>query len=358
MRQTKGPSASRLSVHGLLAPVSLALALVAPVVAQEPGLEWELLTSGTDVSLRGLSAVSDRVAWATGSNGTWLRTIDGGASWQQGQIPGAEELGVRDIHAFDELYAVALTIASPGRVYRTHDGGYSWQLVFEDARPEVFFNCMDFADDQRGYAVGDPINGRFLFIETLDGGKNWAPLSAPHRPEPQEGEAQFAASGTCLQAEGNNVWIGTGGSVARVFHTASRGSRWASATTPLQQGEASQGVFGLLFWTDDEGIVVGGDYTRESDSTQSMAMTVDGGASWTTDGQGSLGGFRSAVIRSEHEGFTALVAVGPSGSDVSLDVGRTWTPIEGPGFHVVSIAPDGTIWAAGADGRIARLIQR
>ncbi len=354
MRHSARTFASLLVVLSL----SLLLALSTTVVAQQPHLEWALQESGTDASLRGLSAVSDRVAWATGSNGTWLRTIDGGASWQGGQIAGAEELGVRDIHAFDELHAVALTIGSPGRVYRTHDGGYSWQLVFEDDRPEVFFNCMDFADEKRGYAVGDPMGGRFLFIETRDGGKNWAPLSAPSRPEPGDGEAQFAASGTCLQARGENVWIGSGGSRARVFRSPDRGRTWDAASTTLQHGAASKGVFGLLFWTDRDGVVVGGDYTRETDPTDGLAITTDGGASWSAGGGTRPGGFRSAVVRSQQDGFAALVAVGPSGSDLSLDDGRAWTPIEGPGFHVVSLAADGTIWAAGAEGRIARLVRR
>lgn len=334
------------------------LAIAAGAVARQPDLAWQLQDSGVDVSLRGMSAISERVAWASGSNGTWLRTIDGGSTWQHGRIAGAEELGVRDIHAFGELEAVALTIASPGRVYRTQDGGDSWQMVFEDARPEVFFNCMDFADAQRGYAVGDPINGRFLFIETLDGGKNWAPLSSPSRPEAREGEAQFAASGTCLQAEGDSVWIGTGGSVARVFRSRDRGRTWDTSRAPLQQGSASKGVFGLLFWSASDGIVVGGDYQQEADPTDSLAVTDDGGATWHADDSMMPGGFRSSVVRSQQDGFAALVAVGPSGSDISLDDGRTWTPIEGPGFHVVSIAADGTVWAAGGEGRIAKLSRR
>jgi photosystem II stability/assembly factor-like uncharacterized protein len=347
MRQTKHLA--------LLAARPLALAI--SVVAQQPSLEWQLQDSGVEVSLRGLSAVSERVAWASGSNGTWLRTIDGGASWHHGRIPGAEELGVRDIHAFDELDAVALTIVSPGRVYRTHDGGYTWEMVFEDARAEVFFNCMDFADDQRGYAVGDPIDGRFLLIETLDGGKHWAPLSAPSRPQPEDGEAQFAASGTCLQATGNNIWIGTGGNVARVSHSADRGRSWKVSRTPLQQGSPSQGVFGLFFWTDRDGIIGGGDYNRETDSSGNFALTDDAGSAWDTDWSDRPTGFRSAVVTWLVGEWRHFVAVGPSGSDLSESEGKFWEPIEGPGFHVISIATDGTIWAAGADGRIARLIQ-
>jgi len=334
------------------------LALVASSAFGEGDVAWELQDSGVEVSLRGLSAVSERVAWASGADGTWVRTADGGASWQQGRIPGAEELGVRDVHAFDDRHALALTIASPGRIYRTHDGGDSWEMVFEDDRAGVFFNCMDFADDQRGYAVGDPIDGRFLLIETVDGGETWAALSVLERPDPVPGEAQFAASGTCLQAEGEQIWIGTGGSVARVFRSQDRGRQWKVSSTPLQQGTASKGVFGVLFWSETDGIVVGGDYTEEGNATRSAALTSDGGASWGTEYAMPPGGFRSAVVSYEVGGRTVLVAVGPSGSDLSPDAGRSWVAIAGPGFHVVSIAPDGAIWAAGAEGRIARLTRR
>ncbi len=208
MRPLRSPIAS-LSSLVFAAAAGIAGAQAAP----QADFSWRLFEPAIDTGLRGLHAVSEQIVWATGADGTWVRSIDGGNTWQSGRIRGAENLGVRDVHAFDGVYAVALTIGSPGRVYRTNDGGYTWQLVYEDSRPEVFFNCMDFADDARGYAVGDAIDGRFLLIATSDGGRNWAPLSAPHRPEAMPGEAQFAASGTCLQAMGERLWVGTGGSV-------------------------------------------------------------------------------------------------------------------------------------------------
>ena len=164
-----------------------------------------------------------------------------------------------------------------------------------------------------------------------------------------EGEAQFAASGTCLQATNDNVWIGTGGSVARVFSSTDRGRTCRPAPTPLQQGTASQGVFGLLI-DDGHGIAVGGDYTRENDPSGAIALSHDGGASWSYDSAAGLSGFRSAVVGLDG-GTNTLVAVGPAGSDVSYDAGRNWSPIAGPGFHVAASAADGAVWAAGGDGR-------
>lgn len=39
------------------------------------------LTGGTNTSLRGISIVSDDVAWVSGSNGSIGKTIDGGTTW-------------------------------------------------------------------------------------------------------------------------------------------------------------------------------------------------------------------------------------------------------------------------------------
>ena len=44
---------------------------------------WTVQTSGVTARLRGVSAVSERVAWASGSGATVLRTTDGGATWQK-----------------------------------------------------------------------------------------------------------------------------------------------------------------------------------------------------------------------------------------------------------------------------------
>jgi hypothetical protein len=57
-----------------------------------------------------------------------------------------------------------------------------------------------------------------------------------------------------------------------------------------------------------------------------------------------------------HTWRTAL-AVGPTGSDVSTDGGRNWRPFDTGTFDAVQCAPDGSCWASGAKGRIARLIR-
>src|SRR6187549_3169702 len=106
-----------------------ALALLAPAWTDQP--------SGVTARLRGVSAVSDRVAWASGSGGAVLRTSDGGATWQSMNIPGAEKLDFRDIDAVSAQAAYVLSIGSgeSSRIYKTIDGGRTWSLQFTNADP-------------------------------------------------------------------------------------------------------------------------------------------------------------------------------------------------------------------------------
>ena len=75
----------------------LLLFLVATAAAQST---LHLQNSQTTESLRGVSAVSKRVAWASGTHGTYLRTIDGGRNWTAAQVPDADKLDFRAVVAF------------------------------------------------------------------------------------------------------------------------------------------------------------------------------------------------------------------------------------------------------------------
>jgi Zn-dependent M28 family amino/carboxypeptidase/photosystem II stability/assembly factor-like uncharacterized protein len=317
-----------------------------------PGADpWTPQRSGTTASLRGLAAVDARVAWTSGTGGTWARTTDGGETWTAGVVPDATALDFRDVHAFDADNALVLSSGDDARIYRTADGGRSWRLVWRKTGPGVFFDGLAFWDDRHGIAIGDPVDGRFAVMTTDDGGATWT--EATGLPATLPNEAAFAASGTCLAVEGSsNVWFGTGGaSVARVFRSTDRGRTWTVAETPVRAGAASAGIFSLVFRDAKHGVAVGGDY-KEPDAARAVAATTDdGGRTWRLVEGAGPSGYRSAVAAADK---TTLVAVGTSGSDVSRDGGRTWTPLGATGFNAVAFAK-GAGWAAGADGRVARL---
>lgn len=236
-------------------------------------------------------------------------------------------------------------------IYRTDDGGTTWRPTYTNDTPGVFFNAMAFWAASHGIAVGDPIDGRFLLISTDDGGDSWKEIPWESRPEALEGEANFAASGTCLTARGTDMaWFGTGGPAARVFRTSDGGASWKVAATPLPSGQPSQGVFSVHFVDERWGVAVGGDYLDEGNGSASAAVTSDGGATWNL-ATSLPSGFRECVVPTTGGVCDVLLAVGPMGTDVSEDGGLTWRPISEGRFHTAQFSGDGSTGVAvGVDG--------
>lgn len=345
----------------LRAGVCVSLFLCMTVCARvEVGAQWVAQQSGVEVRLRGVSAVSSRVAWASGDKGTYARTTDGGRTWRAGKVAGAEELDFRDVDAFDADTAYLLSIGEGAlsRIYKTTDGGAHWTLQFTNPRPEAFFDAMAFWDAANGIALSDPVGGRFHLVQTSDGGRTWRALPADALPPALEGEAAFAASGTCITVEGRErVWFGTGGGArARIFYSSNRGRTWEVFDTPVLAGSASAGIFSVAFRDARHGVIVGGDYRQEKASKLNAARTSDGGRTWQLVENSRPRGFRSGVAYVSQRRRTSLVAVGPSGSEYSNDDGRTWRSAGTQGFHSLSFArtTTGTGWAVGEQGRTAK----
>jgi len=321
-------------------------------------ITWQMQESGVNASLRGLHAVSDNVAWASGAGGAVLRTIDGGQSWQNVSVPDAEKFDFRDIHALDASTAWVLAIGRPAKIFHTTDGGQNWTEQYHNDSPGIFFDAFDFWDDQSGIAVGDPIDGKFVIIKTNNAGQTWNQISPDNIPPALDSEAFFAASGTCLITHGSsNVFLCTGGGPrARVFRSINAGNSFSVTDTPILTGASTTGTFSLAFYDDSHGIVVGGDYQNDQNNQNNAALTTDGGATWTLVQPQQPAGFRSCVAYIPNTSGSTLIAVGTSGSDYSIDGGSSWTPISTDSFHTVSFAPDGAGYASGAAGQIAKCI--
>ncbi|MGH9800677.1 MAG: WD40/YVTN/BNR-like repeat-containing protein, partial [Blastocatellia bacterium] len=212
-------------------------------------------------------------------------------------------------------------------------------------------------DVNNGLAVSDPVDGRFVIIRTTDGGKTWNPIAPENMAAALEGEGAFAASGTCLIAQGKtNAWFATGGAkIARVFRSADKGQTWFAASTPIKTGNAASGIFSIAFKDARIGMAVGGDYQKEKEASEHIAITHDGGRNWVLVKNSGLTAFRSAVT---WIGDSTMVAVGPSGTDFSPNDGAGWKATGDVGYHAFSFARRGsTGWAVGEKGRIAKFTQ-
>jgi photosystem II stability/assembly factor-like uncharacterized protein len=336
---------------------ALAALLIAPATASAHhhphAPHWVPVTTGSTQQHRGLDAVSARVAWIAGTAGEVLRTTDGGRSWQNVSPPGAETLQFRDVEAFSAYRASVLAIGNgeDSRIYTTFDGGHHWKLAFTNTDPNAFYDCMDFfADGRRGLAMSDPVDGRFRILATDDFGVHWHVLPNAGMPPAQTGEAGFAASGTCLVTSGlRDAWLASGGGAeARVYHSRDGGFTWTAKAAPIPSS-ASAGVFSLAFRDRHDGVLVGGDFLAPETGVAS-GLTRDGD-NWKPGGDTS--GYRSGVDFVWGSRDT-LIAVGPTGSDVSYDGARHWTAFDTAAYDAVDCVPF-TCWASGPGGAVAVL---
>ena len=329
--------------------VSFALAMLAVP-------RWTIQTSGVTQRLRGVSAVSEQMAWASGAGSTVLRTVDGGQTWHKLNVTN-EALDFRDIDAVDAQTAYTLSIGNgpASRIYKTTDAGRTWNLQFKNDDPKAFLDAMSFWDANHGVAFGDSVDKQFFILTTADGGRTWARVPTTSLPPAQENEGAFAASGTNIAVFGkSHAWIGTGASAkSRVLRTTDGGRTWQVADTPLASGP-SAGIFSIAFRDAKHGVIAGGDYRKEQEAVDNLAVTSDGGITWTL--VKGLSGFRSVVSYVPGMKTPTLVALGPSGGDYSTNDGRTWQPLDGPGFDTFSFAPaKQNGWGAGANGTIGKL---
>ncbi len=358
-RRALGRLATTLLALGLLA--SLTTLASAPAQAGT-GLSWRDVKTGSDAQFRGLAPVTRNIAWVSGTEGTVLRTGDGGRTWKD-VSPGGDtgDLEFRDIEAWDSSHAVILSIGPGGdsRIYRTDDGGRTWKEGFRNQSKAAFYDCLAFWDRRHGLAMSDPVRGKFRVLSTSNGGRSWTERPRSGMPHALDGEFGFAASGTCLITAGkSDAWIASGGAAARVYHSTDRGKSWAVTDTPVVRSDAG-GIFSLAARDPQTLVAVGGDFEKPNKSADTAAYSHDGGTTWTAGGD--LDGYRSGsafLPRTSTTGSpsTGVIAVGPTGTNVSLDGGVSWRSVRRGAFDAVECTGDGACWASGTDGRVGLLV--
>lgn len=321
------------------------------------GLTWKLVPTPTATArLRGLSPVSDKVVWASGTEGTVLRSVDGGRHVRSVGPADTTDLQFRSLYASSAWHAVAVSIGDTPdamRAYVTEDGGKTWTMSLQNTDPAAFYDCLTFTSKRVGYIVSDPVDGKFRVIRTKDGGHSWTVLPTAGMPPALDGEAGFAASGTCIQHDARgDLFIANGGvDPARVFRSTDGGRHWTVQGSPVAGVAGTGGIFSLSFGAGRGGVAVGGDFNVPDAAVSNAAWTSDFGRTWNA--ATGLGGYRSGS--SWVDGWRGTVlAVGPTGSDVSHDGGRTYATFDTGSFDAVECVP-WACYASGEQGRLARL---
>ena len=324
--------------------------LCLPILANA---QWIKQNVDTKASLRGLSVVNEKVVWASGTGGTVIRTIDGGKTWKVMTVPSAEKLDFRDIEAFDSSTAYILSIGNgdASRIYKTIDGGKTWKMQFKNEDPKAFYDALACWDKRSCIAMSDPVGGHFITISTDDGSK-WQDPAVNKNLATNDGEAAFAASGTCLIAQGShNAFLVSGGSHARVFESPNRGRNWNDDyDSPFVHGSSGAGIFSIALFDHANGVIVGGNYEKPDEHEKNLAFTTDGGATWTL--KEGLSGYRSGVTYVDKN---TIIAIGTNGTDLSRDGGKTWTKVGNENLNAVQARGKNAVWAAGPNGLVAKL---
>ncbi len=315
--------------------------------------------SGVEARLRGLSVVDQSTAWACGTGGTCIRTTDGGVTWERVLVPAASKLDFRDVEAFSAERALLMAVDTPAQILLTEDGGRSWITSYRDDDEDAFLDGIAFWDTDRGVAFGDPTDGEFTVLRTVDGGRTWMRVPGEDLPNPEPGEVGFAGSGTGVTAFGRGgALIGTGGKRARILRSADYGRTWRAESVDMLQGSDSTGVFAVAMDANGRGLAVGGDFRQPNERIGTAVRSDDGGVTWVPPALTPPLGYRSGVafVPSAIQGRPVFLVVGETGVDVTTDGGRSFQSLQTVGFDTVDFAPDGTGYASGEDGRVAKFV--
>ena len=365
--------------------------IVLPYAQETTSGPWVMQVSGTTAGLRGIHAVGGGVAWASGTDGTVLRTEDSGYMWQRCAMPpGAEKLDFRGIWAWDANTAIVMS-SGPGdlsRIYKTTDGCSHWTLLFTNPDKDGFWDAMVFWDREHGEVVGDPVerphfeglkitNGddalqpdhgegnypkkqtkmetRFAVFVTSNEGQTWIQDYGEFFKAASKRAGAFAASNSSLVRRPDFGWFGIGGldgsfvyrGVDATDIVSHDGLSWQKVAIPIATGTESAGVFSLAFRNSYHGIAAGGDYKKQDEPAGTAAWTADGGEHWMA-AEKPPHGYRSAVAWDADA--KAWIAAGTNGSDISYDDGKTWSPLDNGNWNALSLP-----WVVGPQGRIAKL---
>jgi photosystem II stability/assembly factor-like uncharacterized protein len=337
--------------------LTLALLLIFPTQQTQQPSASKTLHSGENSSLRGLSASTandTQNLYATGSNGTILRSPDAGKSWTRLHIDNADTADFRGVQSFgaDIAYVFSVGTDNKSHIYKTSDAGQTWHVKYSDPRPAFFLDALVCRTEKICYAISDPIDGKFPILHTEDG-EHWTELPPQTEPSALPTEGVFAASNSSLILCGPNksdILFATGGPAARVFHSADNGHSWTVATTLILHGTASAGIFSIAC-NDHTVVAVGGDYVNPSVPQTSIAYSDDLGVTWRLPKK-STEAFRSAVA---FVSPNTWIAVGTTGADISSDNSVHWTTLNEQNANAALAIDAHSALTAGPKGTVTHL---
>lgn len=306
-------------------------------------------------SIRAIHVISQDTLYYAGSIGEFGSTFNGGKTWNTYTIKYQDSIlpHFRSI-AHNQNGSYALSVGNPALLYCL--SFYGPQLVYKEEHEKVFYDSMKFFKDEfYGIAVGDPTEDCPSIILTSDGGVNWKKLPCDVLPKFEEGEAFFAASNTNIAIVNSTVWIASGGKKARILKSTDYGKTWEIFDTPFIQGEGPQGIYSIDFYDENNGIAVGGNYSRPEDNCANKAITTDGGKTWKIVADNENPNYKSCVQYVPNTNGKEVFAVGKTGISFSNDGGHTWKEVSKDSYYSIQFVNKNMAWLSGHE-KIGKLI--
>ncbi|HSP13073.1 MAG TPA: hypothetical protein VLO29_11155 [Salegentibacter sp.] len=315
-------------------------------------VEIENIFEDDSLSIRAIEIIGNNLAFAA-NKGTFGLYNSKTGEMKTGLISDGDYIPEFRAVASTNSDVFVLSVGSPALLYKTGDSG-QMELVYRENHEKAFYDSMIFWNDQEGIAMGDPTDNCLSVIITRDGGESWKKLDCNILPEVAEGEAAFAASNSNIAVKGDKTWIISGGKKSRVFFSPDKGESWEVFETPLIQGKETTGGYSIDFYDENNGIIIGGDYTNPDDNSANKAITSDGGKTWKLVGEGQEPGYKSSVRYVPNNNGKYILATGFTGISYSKDGGKTWDQLSDENFFTIRFVNDSTAYAAGK-GRISKL---
>ncbi len=310
------------------------------------GVEITTLLTDT-MSVRAITLEKDKVWYATDRGGYGYCKLDRSKNFIGRIASDTIYPHFRGI-AQNSSSVFMISTEKPAAIYRLSKPDNVVAKVFEDKHPGAFYNGIQFWNEYEGIAMGDPQNGCLSVVITRDKGNTWTKLACSELPKIEPGEAGFAASNSSLVVKGDNTWIVTGGTKARIFFSRDKGRTWSVHETPINQGKPMAGIFTADFYNDSIGIIAGGDYENQNENFKNKALTINSGQTWALISDGEAFGYTSCIQFVPESGGLLTVSVGPQGIYFSDDCGSFWKKIsDEKDLHTIRFIDERNAVAAG-----------
>jgi photosystem II stability/assembly factor-like uncharacterized protein len=304
------------------------------------------------ISIRAIVVDKNKVWYAGDKNRFGFFDLKANKKFENTIVEDTLKVEFRSI-AKTSQHIYALSVANPGLLYQISKDGKKVKLVYQEKNKKVFYDSMQFWNENEGIAVGDPITDCLSILLTHDGGNTWSKLPDSKSPKVFDGEAHFAASNTNIVIKGNNTWVVSGGKKSRVFYSPDKGSSWSVYETPIAQGKQMTGIFTADFYDETNGFVAGGNYEVLNQNFENKAITKDGGKIWSLIADNEGFGYASCVQYVPDSKGNGIVAVGASGLYYSSDGGVKWMQfMSDPSLYTIRFIDETTAIAAGRNKMI------